>query len=98
MKQLLLAAPEAQLSKQCVKLVNLWKEPEPTVLQVLAVIDWAVYTGGASRSCMLVLETLLNKAVFREGTTLIELYACAPWRNVEIDIYETMLSTIKEAG
>lgn len=95
-KALFLQAPESQLSKQCVSLIAVWDTPAPRALQVLAVIDWAVFTGGASDFALSTLEQILNKLLSVENLTHTQLAQQATWRETRDDVYSAILARLKE--
>ena len=69
---LLRDAPDSELDPTIVELIKGWDSP-PKALDVLRVLDEAVFTGGASQLSMLALEEVLRQSMVAEGCTYKEL-------------------------
>lgn len=82
-RELLLSAPQSQLSKHARALVFRWSEP-PKAVEVLEVLDKCVHFAWSSGFVVTMLELELNEAMRREGTTLEALENDAVWRD---DLY-----------
>jgi hypothetical protein len=80
LKELLLQAPDGQLDSSLHPLIQAWDE-EPTSLQVLEVLDQAVYAGLVSDFVLSVLNYMLEIAIAREKTTYEAVVQQATWRN-----------------
>lgn len=72
-------APETQISKNIVNLMEEWSEI-PSALQVLKTLDMMVHSGEASGFAITAIEAFLNILCKRENTSPEALYSQATWR------------------
>jgi hypothetical protein len=82
LKQLFLEAPDTQMDPSLRELVAKWDE-HPTAIQILEVLDKAIYWGAASGFVVSTLQMMLDAVMIHEGTTLEELAEKAVWRNAQ---------------
>ena len=78
-KDLLLQAPDGQIAHALFSLIEEWSDP-PTALQILKVLDHAVYSGGASTLGMTVLTIEYDSALKRERKSGDDIVNLATWR------------------
>jgi hypothetical protein len=78
-KSMLLEAPEGQIDKPLMDLIQKWDEP-PTSLQILEVRDLGAYTAGTSDFTISVMDMAWKSAMKAEGVTEESLIAQATWR------------------
>ena len=83
LKEALLSAPDSQMDASLFPLIEKWDE-FPTAIQVLEVLDRAVFGALVSGFALEVLEILLKEAITREGTTYEKVVALAHWRGNEL--------------
>jgi hypothetical protein len=79
LKQLLLEAPEEQLDRSMITLIEQWDEP-PRAIQILEVVDMCIYYGLSSDFVVASLQVMLDAAMINEQTTLEQLEQRAVWR------------------
>lgn len=82
LKKIILEAPDTQLDAAVKATVQEWSD-EPTAIQILKSIDFAVYGGGASGFCMTLFESLLSVALETEGIDYETAVAGAVWRDAQ---------------
>lgn len=80
LKQLLLQAPEGQLDKSMLPLIEKWDSP-PQPIQVLEVVDHCIYSALASGFTVSALQIILDMALQHAGQTLEQIEPLATWRN-----------------
>lgn len=80
LRKLFAEAPEGQLDPALVELVKKW-DVTPTALQILEVLDKAIFWGAASGFAVTALQVMLGAAMTDEGVTLEQLTEKAVWRN-----------------
>ncbi len=80
LRDLYLAAPAGQIDSQLKLLIEKWND-EPTAIQLLEVVDKAIYWGAATTFAVSSLQTCLNIAMRREGKELADLLPLATWRD-----------------
>lgn len=81
LRKAFLEAPDNQMDISLRELVEKWDEP-PTAIQILEVVDKAIYWGAASGFVVSALQMILDVAIKEENTTLDELVEKAVWRNL----------------
>lgn len=82
LKELLLSAPDdrhSPVDPSLKKLIALWDDP-PTALQVLHVLDMAIFGALASDLVVTVLQTVYRTRLEAEGITHEQLVPLATWR------------------
>jgi hypothetical protein len=80
LKEMLLTAPDTQLSKKTHKYMEKWSNP-PTALQLLEILDYSARYSYASDFVMRILDTAFEEALTEEGLTREQVVALAYWRN-----------------
>lgn len=80
LSDLLLEAPDSQMDSVLKPLVKAWSSP-PVALQVLEVLDKAIFGSLASGMVIQVLQAEYRSALETEGKTHDELVKLAVWRN-----------------
>jgi hypothetical protein len=78
---LLLEAPDDQLDSGLKPYIEGWSNP-PKALEILEVLDKAIYGGLASAFVISVLQSLYDGAVRDEGTTHEAVVKLATWRDL----------------
>lgn len=78
-KQMLLAAPDAQIDASAKALLVKWDEP-PKALQILELLDHCVFCASASAYAINVLDIILDITCSAEGTTREKVVQLATWR------------------
>lgn len=81
LRKLFLDAPESQIDPSLVELIKKWDD-HPTALQILEVLDKAIFWGAASGFVVSSLRIMLGAAMTEEDVTLEQLAEKAVWRNV----------------
>lgn len=80
LKKLLLEAPDGQLDKSMVPLIEKWDD-EPTSLQILEVLDKCIYASLASGFMVKLLQGLYDTALKQENKKHEDNVPLATWRN-----------------
>lgn len=78
-KQLLLTAPTTQVDPSLHHMIEKWSDP-PKSLEVLEVLDAAVFSSSASKFVIRLLEVMLQNAIASENVTYEEVVKQATWR------------------
>jgi len=79
LKALLLEAPDDQLDKSMLPLIEMWDD-EPKAIQILQVLDRCIYSALASGFVVSTLQIMLEAAMKAEQLTLEQLVPLATWR------------------
>lgn len=79
LKQLWLEAPEDQLDRSMIVLIEQWSE-QPKAIEILEVVDMCIHYGLASDFVVASLQVMLDAAIINEQTTLKQLEQLAVWR------------------
>jgi len=79
LKQLMLEAPEEQLDRSMIPLIEQWDQ-QPRAIQILEVVDKCIHYGLASGFVVASLQVMLDNAIANEQTTLEQLEPLAVWR------------------
>lgn len=72
-------APDSSLSNELQSIIDRWND-DPSAIQVLELLDWAIHSGGANQFTVRVLETMLYARIKEEHTTYADVIARATWR------------------
>ena len=80
MKQLYLQAPDDQIAKEIIPLIEKWDD-EPKAIQVLETLDAIVYNGAGSSFAVSSLDLYVKQLLIKEGITYEELLKQAHWRS-----------------
>ena len=81
LKALLLSMPDSQLDSALHPLIEKWSEPEPTSIEILEVLDFAINGGAASTSVVIALQAFYEGALKAESRTHAANLPLATWRN-----------------
>lgn len=79
LRQLMLEAPEGQLDRSVLPLIEKWDDP-PKAIQILEVLDECIHYSLASEFVVSTLQTMLDVTLIHEGITLDHIVAQAVWR------------------
>lgn len=79
LKQLMLEAPDGQLDKSMLPLIENWDD-EPKAIQILEVLDKCIHYGLASGFVVSSLQIMLEFAMKDQDVTLEQLEPLAVWR------------------
>ncbi len=80
MKQLFLQAPDDEIAKEIIPLIEKWDD-EPKAIQVLETLDAIFYNGTYSSFAVSSLELYLKNLLKEEEITYEELLKQAHWRS-----------------
>ena len=81
-KQHLLTAPTTEVDLSLRYMIQKWSEP-PKSLEILEVLDAAVFSSSASGFVVRLLELMLEHAIASENVTYEEVVKQATWRKNE---------------
>jgi hypothetical protein len=79
LKTNLLTAPDEHMDASLFPIIEKWDD-EPTTIQLLEIIDKAIYGSLMSEFLLIALQTLYNSKLKAEGKTHEDLVPLATWR------------------
>lgn len=80
MKEAFLSAPPDQIDQNVRDLISKWDDTDPTSLQVLEAIDFAIHGSNASGLAVSLMQSFYETLLKKEGKTHEDNVPLATWR------------------